>query len=279
MTVSLLEIAQSNGILPALPESEIHYPPEDHAQLARVEGQHFWFTERRRVILRLLKKYLRFTGRNHGFCGLDVGCGSGFTAIWLTQLGLPTVGMDAHFGFEESKKRGSGFGFIHGDIMSVEPKPEFDFLLLLDTIEHIPDDSSFLDHVGKALKPGGIAIITVPAFEWLWSEVDDRAGHQRRYTRKDIQPLTRLPGTRFSLKYSSYYFATLLPLHFLVRRFGKRRKPDADAGALESAPGMVNRLIQMALRVEAFFFFYSGIALGTSLFVVLEKEPATGLRQ
>ena len=54
--------------------------------------------------------------------------------------------------------------------------------MLLDVLEHIENDKEFLILIKKKLKINGRLLITVPAFEKLWSSEDDAAGHFRRYT-------------------------------------------------------------------------------------------------
>ncbi|MFO7495850.1 MAG: hypothetical protein R6X05_09505, partial [Desulfobacterales bacterium] len=56
---------------------------------------------------------------------------------------------DVYRGFAGFQSQGRGLGFLQGDITSIDPVEEFDFALLMDVIEHIPDDKSFVDHVGR----------------------------------------------------------------------------------------------------------------------------------
>ena len=82
---------------------------------------------------------------------------------------MPTIGVDA-----QTIPCNAVYspGLLHGDIFAVTPKPEFDFILLLDVIEHIEKDRDFLRHVSQFLKPGGFIVVTTPAFQSLWSPVD-----------------------------------------------------------------------------------------------------------
>jgi len=257
---------------------KIHYPEDGHLRLSSVEEEHFWFTQRRDLVRRLLHRFLPASTRSRdpsaAPVGIDVGCGSGYTSVWLTEQGIPTYGQDVYRGFGEFQKQGRGLGFLQGDITKIDPVPEFDFALLLDVIEHIPDDKGFVDHVGKLLKPGGLLIVTVPAFSWLWSSVDDSSGHLRRYVKRDLSAFEGLSGTRFSIEFASYFYGSTLPLYFLSRMAMRLRSGPRDAStSAELTPGpLVNASFKSLLRAEAAVCLATGVPIGSSLVSVLRKR-------
>lgn len=53
---------------------------------------------------------------------------------------------------------------------------------MFDVVERVADDVGFLRETVRALRPGGMLFLTVPAYPWLWSHEDEVAGHHRRYT-------------------------------------------------------------------------------------------------
>src|SRR3989344_5035393 len=122
---SILELYASGKNLERQNPSTICYPIDGAEALASVEADHFWFTERRRVLLDLIRRFAPSVSKDR-IRGLDIGCGSGFTAVWLTERGYPTFGIDAQAGFASMENQGRGFGFLQGDIFSIEPAPEFD---------------------------------------------------------------------------------------------------------------------------------------------------------
>lgn len=86
-----------------------------------------------------------------------------------------------------------------------------DTLMLLDVLEHIEDDEKFLMLLHKKLKTGGKVIVTVPAFQSLWSSEDDAAGHFRRYRIQEIKQLFSNCG--FNIEFASYFMGFLyLPI-------------------------------------------------------------------
>lgn len=270
--VSLLELHRAQGSLNRFDRDAISYPSDGASNLAQVEAEHFWFTERRAAILWLLRRFVTKASAPDELRGIDLGCGSGFTAVWLSELGYPTLGIDAHNGFEKFVTEKRGFGFLQGNLLAVEPKAEFDFLLLLDTLEHIVDDVGFLEHAAKALKPGGIAIITVPAFSWLWSPADERAGHHRRYRKTDFKCYEAPQFSQLQIRFSAYFFFTTLPLFLMHRLFGRilHRSLSDDIAPVKSQ--LVNSLIKALLKLDLFLLKRTPPPLGSSLFVVLEKR-------
>ena len=148
--ISLWNLCQEGRALSLVDRERIHYPDEGAGLLAQVEQTHFWFRGRRTLIERALRSYLP----EGNLRGADVGCGTGYTAVWLSELGLPTIGIDANAGFIPFRVARRGAGFLAGDSTAVAPEAEFDFVLLLDVLEHLEDDLGMLQHVGRMLKPG-----------------------------------------------------------------------------------------------------------------------------
>ena len=62
----------------------------------------------------------------------------------------------------------------------------FDAVGAFDVIEHITEDERVLASMHRALKPGGVLIVTVPQHKWLWSWTDEQARHKRRYGRREL---------------------------------------------------------------------------------------------
>lgn len=86
----------------------------------------------------------------------------------------------------------------------------FDSVLYVNVLEHIEDDASELASVRDALNPGGHLLIFVPALQWLYSELDRKVGHFRRYTKKGLATLVRDAG--FSVTKARYFdIAGIIP--------------------------------------------------------------------
>jgi SAM-dependent methyltransferase len=75
---------------------------------------------------------------------------------------------------------------VTGTLADVAPEPVFDNAVLINVLEHIPDDIDFLAELRARLAPGGTVLCFVPAHGWLHSRFDDRVGHCRRYRRSTL---------------------------------------------------------------------------------------------
>ena len=84
----------------------------------------------------------------------------------------------------------------HDDLRTFEPNGLFDSVVMINTLEHIPDDVAALERLRQFLQPGGRAVIYVPAFNFLFSEYDRKVGHQRRYSKKMMTTVIEAAGMR-----------------------------------------------------------------------------------
>ena len=198
------------------------------ASEAAHEASHWWFVGRRRLFAREILG----SGLPNNCAVLDVGTSTGTNLRMLRDIGYRNVvGLDYSaeaIAFCESK----GFGPVEqGDIRAMPFAPEsFDLVLATDIIEHIDDDAKALSEIARVLKPGGLVLITVPAFPSLWGLQDRVAQHKRRYRRPQL--LARISGAGLNVE-SSYHFnyVLFLPI-FLARRlidlFGLKASSEAE---------------------------------------------------
>lgn len=98
---------------------------------------------------------------------LDLGCGSGWTSIFLAKLGLKVTGLDISeemigIAKENAKKENLKVKFIAQDMEEIDFKKEFDRILLYDGLHHCPNEKKVLKNIAKALKPGGVLLIVEP---------------------------------------------------------------------------------------------------------------------
>src|SRR6185312_3944233 len=83
----------------------------------------------------------------------------------------------------------------------------FDFAVTLDVIEHLEDDLGALRELRRTVVPGGALLVTVPAYQWLWSGHDEINHHHRRYTRGSLQKVAEQAGWH---QQRTTYFNSLL---------------------------------------------------------------------
>jgi glycosyltransferase involved in cell wall biosynthesis len=71
---------------------------------------------------------------------------------------------------------------------------DFDTVVCLNVVEHIPDDVGALKSIWDALQEGGAAIVLVPFGPKLYGSLDEALGHCRRYTEEQLVEVARQAG-------------------------------------------------------------------------------------
>jgi SAM-dependent methyltransferase len=210
---------------------------------AEIEERHWWFLARREIVLAVAERWLPA-----GAAVLDMGCGTGFVLVQLQQR-YNAFGLDVSpIALDLCRKRGLSQASLGSpeDLSAVEARL-FDGVFLLDVLEHLDDDLGALRRVREVLSPGGVVIITVPAFMFLWSRHDEINEHRRRYARGELANLLQRAGLR--LEQVSYFNSYLFPLAALARVGGHllgRRAP----GGLHVPPAPVNALLGRIFAAE-----------------------------
>jgi len=201
----------------ALPTSGPSSAPFDRAifeQLARAEPGHFWFEQRRRLLLWALRRYFPSA---RSFC--EVGSGTGFV-LESIESALPDLVLTGVEYFADAipyaARRLKRARLLTGDICNLPFREEFDVVGCFDVLEHIPDDRLALSNLARSVRPGGGAIITVPQNPALWSAFDELAHHQRRYRRAEL--LEKIAEAGLVCERITSFMSILLPAMWLSRR-------------------------------------------------------------
>lgn len=185
---------------------------------------------------------------------LDVGSGDAWLAQQLRRE-LPTraeiVCWDANYTAEDQR----ALAGEHPDIafVSARPSGRFDVLLLLDVLEHVDDDAAFLSRTVMDLATSGAyALVTVPAWQSLFSQRDRHLAHYRRYSFGSARALLRTSGLRVIA--DGGLFHSLLPMRaasVLAERLrGARDGAGVNPVAWDRGPALTSALAGM-LGAEA----------------------------
>ncbi len=176
-------------------------------QFLSLEREHWWFIGRRRCYFSLLEHFLP---ARTDMRILDVGCGMGGMLPELSRFGRP-IGIDAdRRSIEICRERGFGNSFLGGGQEIAARDSSIDLVTFFDCIEHLPDDRAALADAHRVLAPGGHLFISVPAYQFLFSNNDRVARHFRRYTRGDL--VSKVRATGFTIVKATYVNVTLFPL-------------------------------------------------------------------
>jgi SAM-dependent methyltransferase len=198
----------------------------------------------------------------------DLGCGVGANLGVLEQFG-PTVGVDSSAeAVAYCHERGQA-NVRQGDIGSLPelPAESGSVVMLADVIEHLDDEHACLRVAHRLLKPGGVLVVTVPAFMFLWSALDEIAHHRRRYTERDLRQVV---SRHFTLEWSTY-FNTLLFGSVLAGRLleGLLRRDGTDQTRLPPPP--VNEVLKRVFASEARWLGRVRFPFGVSVLCVARK--------
>jgi SAM-dependent methyltransferase len=162
--------------------------------------QDWWLETKAKIITEILS--LHFPSKSTKI--FDIASGTGYIAKQIKNVGYKniTVSDKSRTALMILSKDFSGVLPINLPVLSgIDEK--FDCILLLDVLEHIDDDYASLQSAAQLLKKKGKIIITVPAFEFLWSKKDIRVEHKRRYTKKTLERVISHAGLQ--VEYISYY--------------------------------------------------------------------------
>ncbi len=195
-----LSLAKSSeGIWMSGDSHQVDYPDEGNEGCMQLEERSFWFRHRNRVIIETLK---RFSSEEIFY---DVGGGNGFVAAGIQEAGFPVALVEPGIvGAQNAKKRGVEH-VICSTLNGAKFQPEsLPAVGIFDVLEHVEDHIGFLSEIWSYLKKDGHIFVTVPAYNWLWSEEDKYAGHHRRYTLFRLKEALHLSG--FFVEYQTYFF-------------------------------------------------------------------------
>lgn len=239
-----------------------------------IQFTHWWYRGRSRIIKNLLSKYYRFGKRELDI--LEIGCGTGANFPLLVNFGKVTgLEPDPYCILMLQKNY-----MNHYRIIKVKQwkypypirLPKYDLIVLTDVLEHIEDDFGMTEFIYNHLKPGGMVLITVPAHQYFWSQMDDVMHHYRRYSKRDFLRL----GSGFKVEKFSFYNAFLFPIKFLfvwaVKLLKLTKKNDPSRSYNDVPPWIVNQIFIGILYLEAKIIPYVSLPFGVSIVAVLKKK-------
>jgi SAM-dependent methyltransferase len=232
--------------------------------MAENSDHHWWWLSRRRLVSQMIRELKLPADAKI----LEIGCGSGADLEELGQYGK------VH-GLEQDPEmlkiaQGRQIADVRGGQLpdQIPFNEKFDLIVLLDVLEHIQDDARSLEAIRNALAPGGVVLITVPAFQFLWSKFDEVLHHHRRYVQDGMDNL--LQSKDFSLIRASYFNTILFPVAFLVRLINRMMTTVTSTG-LKKPLKIVNIIMMGIASFERRLIKTTRLPFGTSLIVVAKK--------
>lgn len=215
-----------------------------------VENNHWWYCSLRFWIQTVLCSYISPQGHI-----LDAGCGTGANLQLLELLGYRAAGLDLSF---EGLQLASSRDNVKGKLCraSVEKLPflssSFDGIISSDVLYLLNDaqEMASLLELKRVLKPGGVLVLNLPAYEWLRGEHDQAVSAKRRYTASNLK--SKLLAAGFQVMRVEYRYMIFLPAVALLRRLFRPGKDDPSTAKsdLTMNLGLMNNLLTFIAKSE-----------------------------
>ena len=230
------------------------------------EAAYWWFVNKRAAVKRLLDRHCPTRGRL-----LEIGCGGGLFGAMLQENGWRVTCADrnplaACYAIGHGVRRAAAFDAGRGWPFAPD---SFDAFLMLDVLEHIERDEAALREAHRVLRPGGIGIVLVPAYPFLFSAWDTYVGHYRRYSRRALAATAGSAG--LELVHGTYWNAITLPAALVLRLKDRFLGVRLERGEFPRVPRAVNTLLKAYGAVEAAWLAHGTLPAGLSYTAVLRK--------
>ncbi len=217
----------------------------EYDNIAALEKEHWYYSGKRRFVRDWIRR-VRPPGRDDVL--LDCGAGTGLFAQEMSAECRVLV-LDDH----EEALRMLRTRFRPDQILGLAggqvplPDGSLDYVTALDVLEHVPDDAAVVRGFHRLLKPGGLAVVTVPASMALWSDWDVALHHFRRYDRAQLRALFPAPG--WEIVHANYTNVLVYPAVWAVRKWRALTKRKSGAGPVQRTedkipPAPVNALLR-----------------------------------
>jgi SAM-dependent methyltransferase len=219
--------------------------------------------------LRLLERYLP---QRRPLRVLDAGCGTGGALLALQRYGQ-AAGFDFSplaVGFCRQR------GLTATALGSVTDVPfadqRFDVVTSFEVLYHanVPDDLTALREFRRVLRPGGVLLLRLPAFEWLRSSHDAMVHTRRRYTRGEVRRALVAAGFRPArVTYAnSLLFPAVAGLRLLQRALGRSASKASD---VQETPPLLNLLLLAVLALEGKLLALTDLPAGLSVLAIAQR--------
>lgn len=239
----------------------------EYATLYRVEDEHWWYRQLRRVLHWHLDRFLPGW---HDAAILDAGCGTGGNLAHLTGAGR-RVGLDFSPNAVAGARKRNLAELVRGTVTALPFAAEsFDAAISMSVIYHqwVADPAVALREVHRVLRPGGLLFLDVPAYESLLSAHDEAVMTARRFDAPGTRRLVEASG--FEVLRITHWNTLLFPAIWAARRLKLMPEGD-DLESTEAKPGGRNAVLDMMMRFEAAVMKRVPLPFGVSIHCVARK--------
>ena len=241
---------------------------ELYLESAEIEAKHWWFVGRRAILLDTL---MRFSGASHNKL-LDIGCGTGLNAMLFSVNGFLVTGLETSaVAIGLARAIAPSINILATSFpSSLVARDSYAVITALDVIEHLDDDKGMICAVADALQPGGLVLISAPAFSFLWSVHDELAHHKRRYNREELGACLVTAGLEpiFISYFNFFLFPAIALFRVMSAVFGISR----NVSDFSATPKILNSALASIFAAERFLLRIFPLPVGVSLIAVARKN-------
>lgn len=228
-----------------------------------IEADYWWFINKRRLVRRFLDR-----GAPERGTLLEIGCGGGLFSSLLLANGWRVLSADvtpdaARFAHEQGVPKALAFDAGAGWPLA---NATMDTVIMLDMLEHVRNDALCLAEARRVVRPGGLVVISVPAYPFLFSAWDEYNRHFRRYTAGRLRRL--LLETGWKIERLTYWNAVSVPPALLLRLKDRLIKPTLRELEFPRVPRFVNALLSAYGYVETAWIERFNLPFGLSVIAV-----------
>lgn len=247
------------------------YPEEGFAVTDEIDGKSFWMRSRNRLFSRQLQD---LTSNRPDSKFLEVGCGNGsFLRYVSDKTSADITGSEVYVpGVLATQAKVSGIRLMQLDATRMPFSDVYDVVAAFDVLEHIDEDEKAIAGIHKALKPGGAFMVSVPQYQWMWSDLDEIVKHRRRYGRSEL--VEKLQTAGFDVSYVTSHVFILFPLMAASRLLTNILKKKAESTREHTQfSDISNAICDALMRIDEFLIARNfSLPFGGTLYAVARKK-------
>jgi SAM-dependent methyltransferase len=235
-------------------------------RMAEQDQIHWWYVARRKILAALIAREADLPDDARI---LEIGCGTGHNFEMLKGFGrLDALEVDEGARALARTRLGHEVGDAPLPGLPGVPDGAYDLIALLDVLEHVDNRAESLRSIAAKLKPHGKILITVPAYQWMWSAHDLAHHHKLRYSKKGLRRDAEAAGLK--VRKLGFFNSLLFPIAAAVRILGKLAgKTSSDD---KVPPGPLNILFEKIFGLERHVIGRMPFPAGVSLFALLSTR-------
>ena len=237
----------------------------EYTKMFKMEDKHFWFIGKRYFVDSILLKY---KSQIHNI--LDLGSGTGGMTKHMQKYG--SVAGIENYDYAIKLAKSKGLSIKKGDLNKFKVKDNsFDLVTIFDVLYHqnINNEGEIVRRSYKALKKGGLLLITDSALEILTSKHDVVTQGKRRYSLNQMRQI--IENQNFKIIKASYIYFFIFPIVFL-KRFVLDKIVGKDSSDVKPVSYFLNKLLLSIIKIESIFLEYTSFPIGSSVILLATKK-------